>query len=152
MRQRHGVEKANHKEREREKVKEKEGETQREKVKSETQRERERARVLGGRRDFCSPILIPLSHRHLPRVASQLEFVVIQLQALGVSTALWTSTGWANATWEIGTAGTRYVRAAPLVRAIVKFTAKTPYVRVFGGSIGGFLCEFGFGSHEWSCS
>ena len=45
------------------------------------------------------------------------------------------------------------VRAAPLVRVQVKFTAKKRHTsEALARAFGYFDCEFGFDSHEWSCS
>ncbi|EGD77088.1 hypothetical protein PTSG_07426 [Salpingoeca rosetta] len=41
---------------------------------------------------------------------TRLAYVISQLHDLGKYTALWTSTGLANATWEIGTAGSRGIK------------------------------------------
>jgi hypothetical protein len=41
---------------------------------------------------------------------TKLPYVIDQLHLLGKYTALWTSTGLANATWEIGTAGSRGIK------------------------------------------
>ena len=41
---------------------------------------------------------------------TNLSYVIKELHKLGKYTALWTSTGLANATWEIGTAGSRGIK------------------------------------------
>ena len=44
------------------------------------------------------------------------------------------------------------LRATPLVRAIVKITVKNAVCEESLATAYGVLdCEFGFGSHEWSC-
>ena len=47
----------------------------------------------------------------------------------------------------------QFLRAAPLVQAKVKITVKTAgYPSLPFAAYGVFDCDFGFPSHEWSCS